>query len=94
MSGVISNITYEGAVQVTASDSVNDPSGPFAGLFVGSTQAVSLVTLKNQSVTFQAVQAGTVLRIACLRVNSTGTGDATKILGLQQVPYSKSPSAP
>ena len=86
MSGFISNITYEGAITPTNSDTTADPHGPFAAIYVGVTGTVVVQTLRNQTATFVGVPAGSVLRIACTRVWSTGT-TATSLLGLQQMPY-------
>ena len=86
MSGFISNITYEGAVAPTPSDTVNDPHGPFAAIYVGSGGNIQVTTLRGQTALFVAVPTGTTLRIACLRVWSSNLG-AGSLLGLQAMPY-------
>lgn len=83
---LIAEITYEGAVAPTNSDTVADPHGPFAGLYVGVAGDVTVQTLRNQTALFKSVPAGTTLRIAFTRVWSTGTA-ASSLLGLQQLPY-------
>jgi hypothetical protein len=94
MSGFISNITYEGAFAVTTSDTTDDPHGPFAALYVGAAGAVSVVMVNGQSVTLPGVPAGTTLRIAVKRVNTTGTTVATpgtNIIGLCAMPFKGKP---
>jgi hypothetical protein len=87
MSG-INEITYEGAVSVAASDATNDPHGPFAAFYVGTTGTVVVQTLRNQTATFKNVPQGTIVRVAILRVWSTGTvGNGADVLGLTQLPY-------
>lgn len=75
--------TFDGAVSPTLSDTVNDPLGPFAGLYVGGAGDVKVRTVRGQDVTFKAVPGGTILYVQVLRVWSTGTGGSTNILGLQ-----------
>ena len=80
-------LDYEDAIACTASDTINDVHGPFAGLYVGATGAVKVTTLRGRDVTFPAVPAGTTLRVAVLRVWSTGTiGNGANILGLGKPP--------
>ncbi len=50
-------------------------------LYVGVTGDVTAVGQDGTAVTFPAVPAGMLLPIACIRVNSTGTG-ASGIVGL------------
>jgi hypothetical protein len=73
-SGLPSNLTAparDGA-SVTPSDSTNLSVVPRA-LYVGLTGNVSAVLLGGQSISFQGVQAGTVLPVRVTRVNATGT---------------------
>jgi hypothetical protein len=77
--------TYEDAVAVTASDSVDDPAGPFAGLLVTATGNVSFLTVRGSTVTLTAVAANTEIHIACKRVRTTGT--TATVLGLSAMPY-------
>ena len=88
MSG-INSVTYEDAVIPAASDTVNDPSGPFAGFYAGATGDVKVTTLRNTDVLFKAVPVGSTIRIAFKRLWSTGTGSPSLILGLKQQPYGK-----
>lgn len=70
---------------IVLSDTVNAPF-PFDALYVGSAGAV--VVIKNDNlataVTFTAVPAGTVLKVAGIRVNSTST-TAANLVGLRRV---------
>ena len=43
MSSILA-VTYSKAFAVTASDTVNDPHGPFAGLYIGGAGNVQLIT--------------------------------------------------
>lgn len=73
-----------GAVLVTASDVTADPNGPFRALYIGVAQTTLKVTTRDgDDVTFSAVPVGFVLPVAVSRVWSTGTTDATKIVGLK-----------
>lgn len=80
-------LDYDDAIAVTASDTVNDAHGPFAGFYVGVAGAVKVTTVRGRDVSFPAVPAGTVIRLAIARVWSTGTQDATKVVGLGKLPY-------
>lgn len=72
------------AALVTASDGTADPAGPFRALYIGVAQTTLKVTTYGGSVvTFSAVPVGFVLPVAVSRVWSTGTTDATKIVGLK-----------
>lgn len=87
-SSTLSAITYDDAVAVTASDGTNDPNGGangFQGLYIGGAGDVKVTTSAGTAVVFHAVPVGTVLRIRCQRVWSTGT-TATNVLGLIGVP--------
>jgi hypothetical protein len=82
----IKSITYEGASAVTASDTVNDPRGPFAAVFTGAGGTIKLTTLRNEAVTFVSLPAGVILPVATLRVWASGT-TATGVLGMIALPY-------
>lgn len=85
-------ISYDGAVTPTLSDTVNDPLGPFAGIYVGSNAGdVKVTTVRGQAVVFKSVPVGTFLRIQTLRVWSTGT-TSTNLLGLQAQPIKSASS--
>jgi hypothetical protein len=85
----IRSVTYEGGVAVTASDTADDPAGPFSGLFSGAGGSIKVRTISKDDVTFTNVPAGVVLPIACKRVFVTGT-TATNVLGLR-TPYISRP---
>lgn len=86
MSSNIMAITYEDAIAVTASDTVADPSGPFAGFYVGVAGTVKLTTVRGTAATFLNCQAGVVYTVACSRIWSSVT-TATNILGMVAMPY-------
>lgn len=70
------------AVAVTPSDSTDLTVAPCRALWVGGAGAVAVILADDTSgVTFSAVPAGTLLRVAAKRVLSTGT-TATAILAL------------
>lgn len=80
----IRSVTYDGAVAVTASDTVNDPAGPFAGFYVGAAGDVKVHTSRGQDVLFKACNAGVVYTVSIKRVWSTGTvGNGALVLGMQ-----------
>jgi hypothetical protein len=72
--------SFGSAAPVTPADSTPLPTAAQA-LFVGGAGNVALTTINNQSVTFTAVPAGTLLPIACTFVKATGTS-ATSIVAL------------
>ena len=80
----IQAVTYQDAVAVTESDSVNDTSGPFAGLWCTSAGTLSFVTPAGSVVTLNVATNG-LIPIACKRVNSSGT--AGSFLGLLANPF-------
>ena len=82
----IQAVTYQDAVTVTESDSVDDTSGPFAGLWCTSAGTLSFVTPAGSVVTLNVATNG-LIPIACKRVNSTGT--AGTFLGLLAAPFKK-----
>ena len=85
MSNIMS-ITYEDAIAVTPSDTVADPSGPFAGFYVGVAGDVTVTTIRGTKALFKSCQAGVTYTQAIQRVWSTGT-TATNILGQVAMPY-------
>lgn len=93
MSNILS-ITYEDAVPVTPSDSTNDPSGPFAGFYVGIAGDVKVRTSRGRDVVFPACNAGTIYTCAILRVWSTGSAHPTSILGVIAMPFKGKPVSP
>lgn len=77
----------EGAVDgvvVAASDTVDDPNGPFFSLYVGVAAGnIQITTLLGNTLLLTAVPLG-VLRIGCRRVWSTNTTTtAALIIGLK-----------
>jgi hypothetical protein len=72
---------YDGAVAVTPSDTLNDPGGPFAGLYTGSGGNIKITDPVGNSTVLAGTAAGVVLPIRCVRVWSTGTA-ATGVVGL------------
>jgi len=81
----IESVTYLDAVAVAKSDTVDDTSGPFAGLLCTATGTVSFVTPEGSVVALTAVANNAIIPIACKRVNSTGT--AGTFLGLLANPF-------
>ena len=70
------------AVQVTPDDAADLPGGPTnVGLWVGGTGDLHVTMHSGAEVTFKAVPAGTLLRLAVRRVWATGT-TATNIVAL------------
>lgn len=86
----IAAITYDGAIAVTKSDTVDDPNaGPsgFAGLWIQAAGNISFVDGMGNNVgttgTPLAVVVG-FIPIRCVRVNATGT--TAVAFGLRAVP--------
>ena len=76
------SITYEDAIAVTASDSTNDPAGPFVGFFTGSGGTIRFATYKTgRDVTMTNLPAGVIVPVPIRRVYSSTT-TATGVLGL------------
>ena len=69
-----------GAFMVTPSDSTDLPQVTRA-IYCGGTGDISVVMRSGETVTFSAVQAGTVLPIEAVRVRATGT-TASNLVGL------------
>lgn len=86
----ISAITYEGGAAITASDTVADPAGPFAGVFTGSGGTIKLTTTRNQTLTFANLPAGVILPVATQRVWASTT-TATGVNGLYAMPWKGTP---
>ena len=85
----IAAITYDCAVAVTKSDTVNDPNvgltGNFAGLYVASTGTVAFVDSLGNTVTIGGtLLAGQIIPIRCVRVKATGT--SATVLGMLAIP--------
>jgi hypothetical protein len=71
---------------VTASDTVDDPAGPFAALYVTAAGTVAFITPTGDTVTLAtSVTANTEIPINCKRVKSTGT--TATVIGLLGVDY-------
>lgn len=88
MSSDIKSVTYDDAVPVTASDTTNDPAGPFAGFYVPAAGSYKVRTMRNRDVTFTSLSAGVIVPCAILRVWSTGTqGNGANVLGMIAPPY-------
>ncbi len=67
---------------VTQSDTVNDPNGPFEALYTGSGGTIKYTDPQGHVVGPTSVAAGVVLPLACIRVWSSVT-NATGMLGLK-----------
>ena len=57
----------------------NSDAKRYAGLYVGGTGDVVMTTAKGNDVTFTAVQAGTIIPIAFIRIKTAST--ATSMVG-------------
>ncbi len=87
MSNILA-ITYEACLTVTASDTIDDPQGPFAGLLVTATGNVTFLDALGNATTLTAVAANTIINIVARRVNSTGL--TATVRGLRAMPYKAS----
>jgi len=76
---------YDAAIAVSASDSVADPQGPFAGLLVAAAGTVKFTDSLGNTVVTDSLAAGTELRVAVSRVWSTGT--SATVYGLRAMPF-------
>jgi hypothetical protein len=74
--------TYDVPVGVTESDTVDDPAGPFAGLYCGGAGNVVVWPLNGTGSVTMAVVAGGYLRFPIRRVGATST-TATGLFGLR-----------
>lgn len=79
----IKAVTYEGAVTPTLSDTVNDPAGPFAGIYTGAGGTIKVQT-RLGPVTFSSAAAGIVIPIL---VSRFWTGAPAGVLGMKAFPY-------
>jgi hypothetical protein len=81
----INSQTYYGSAAVTPSDTVADPLGLFAGLYVSATGTIKW-SLPDGSVLTRTdtVPVGTIIPIAVSRVWSTGT--SATVVGLYALP--------
>lgn len=71
---MIVNLTPDGWINVTKSDTVNDPDGPFVALFVWKAGTVAAVDAAgNATGTSDSLAAGTYIPGKFVRVKSTGT---------------------
>jgi hypothetical protein len=91
MSNILA-VTYDNAIAVTASDTVDDPGGPFAGFYTGSGGTIRVLTIKNGDVTFANLVAGVVMTVAIRRVFSSTTS-ATGVFGMVANPFKKAASS-
>jgi hypothetical protein len=86
----IQAVTYEGGVAVTASDTTDDPAGPFAALWIGAagSGALKVTMINGDVVTLAGVTASgnRPLTLAVKRVWSTGT-NVTSIVGFKSMPF-------
>jgi hypothetical protein len=91
MSNILS-ITYDDAIAITASDSVDDPSGPFAAFHTGTGGTIKVTTIKGNSVALTNLPAGIVYTLAIKRVWSSTT-TATGVFGMVALPFKKAASS-
>lgn len=84
MSNILAT-TYDAAIGVTKSDTVDDPQGPFAGLLVAVAGVVIFKDIHGNVVTTGSVAAGTVIPVTCARVNNTNT--TATVYGLRANPF-------
>lgn len=80
----LSSVALDGGA-ITASDTTNDPNGPFRALWVGASGNVKLTTIGGTAITLIGVPIG-LLPIACRFVWDTGTtvpDKNTNIVGLK-----------
>jgi hypothetical protein len=83
-------VTYEDQIPVTASDSTNDPAGPFAGFCCDVGGVIKFTNIRNRTVT-KTVLAGVIYPWPILRVWSATTA-ASGIHGMIAPPW-KGPGA-
>lgn len=87
MSNILA-ITYESAIATTPSDTVNDPAGPFAGLYIGVAGTYVVTTSRGTKATFVGLSAGSILPVAITRVWVTGSqGSGASTLGMVSMPF-------
>ncbi len=90
MSDILS-CTYDAALAVTLSDTVRDPAGPFAGLFVAVAGTVKFTDQQGNVVACGSVAAGTTIPVVVKMVWTTGTG--ATVYGLRAMPFKPAASA-
>ena len=73
--------SFRGGEAITPSDTVNI-TDPVSAIYVGGLGNIVAVMDNGDVLTFIAVPVGTVLPLACVRVNATGT-TATNLVGLK-----------
>jgi hypothetical protein len=78
-------VTYEDAVSVTVSATVNDPKGPFCGLQATTAAGTVTVVTARGSTTTIYLPLGTVIPLAVRRVSSLG--GASGVVGFLVSPY-------
>lgn len=86
----IQAITYEDAQSVTASDTVDDPAGPFAGFFTGAGGTVKVRTTRKTDIQITNLPAGVIMPLAIIRVFAT-PAPPSGVLGMTALPYDKKP---
>ena len=87
MANPVQSLTPRSAIAVTKSDTTvydaTNNGGLISGLYIGTVAGdVAVVTANGETVTFSAVQVGTVLPITVQKVLSTGKGSSV-IVGLR-----------
>jgi hypothetical protein len=85
-------ITYDDAIPVTASDSVDDPAGPFAGFHTGAGGTIKVTTIKGTNRTITNMPAGVVYPLAIRKVWATPAPPAN-VLGMVANPFKKAVSS-
>ena len=82
MSSTVQASTYDYAVAVTPSDTVNDPAGPFTGLYVSASGTLVCDNLNglatSNPITISVVAGGYV----CWPIKRIRTGTTATVLGL------------
>lgn len=85
MASPVQSLTPRSAVLLTKSDTtIYDAGngGPIAGIYVGGTGDLNVVTQNGETTLFSAVPVGTIIPITCTQVKATST-TATLIVGLR-----------
>lgn len=88
MSSILA-VTYEGSVAVTASDSTDDPNGPFAAFHTGAGGNIKVRDIYGNDTQFYACAAGVIMPLAIRRVWSTGTATPSEVVGFYAIPFKK-----
>lgn len=73
MSSILAR-TYDDMKDVTKSDTVDDPAGPFAALLVTAAGTLKVTTRRGTVIALAAVVVGERIECPVSRVWSTGTG--------------------